>query len=251
VRGAYALIARSVVLIWQGVIWRGARCGRFGARCGRFLTALRYVALREPLGTQAEGWVGPRNPGQNNLAARPSNIKRRFLGCPRRGSSPSSGRPPSQQPWIATPPERTARLHSQNARPERTARAQPERTARTHSQNAQPECTTRAHNQNERTTRAHHPNATPQSKPQAYLMPEARFIALVRAPVERAFAAWDEDRRAGYEIRSFAVAVVQELPIARGCVYPLVLYWGQRGCIFGALSRRIHSDPRLEATPRI
>ena len=51
----------------------------------------------------------------------------------------------------------------------------------------------------------------------AYLVPSARVVALVRDPVARAYAAWDQNRRSNQEDRSFAAAAAAELPVATRC----------------------------------
>ena len=49
-------------------------------------------------------------------------------------------------------------------------------------------------------------------------VPEAHIILLWRDPIKRAHAAWDQNRRAGSEDRSFNDAVSNELPVFRRCV---------------------------------
>ncbi|KAJ1453720.1 P-loop containing nucleoside triphosphate hydrolase protein [Pelagophyceae sp. CCMP2097] len=49
------------------------------------------------------------------------------------------------------------------------------------------------------------------------MLPRAKLVALVREPVERAHAAWDQNRRAGSEARSFVHAISDELPTALRC----------------------------------
>jgi len=44
-----------------------------------------------------------------------------------------------------------------------------------------------------------------------------RLLAVLRDPIERAHAAWDETRRAGWEARSFPEAIVDEFPMAQVC----------------------------------
>ena len=51
----------------------------------------------------------------------------------------------------------------------------------------------------------------------AAFAPHARLLVLVRDPVERAFAAWSQNRRLGVEERSFNEAVLAELPTLRRC----------------------------------
>ena len=51
----------------------------------------------------------------------------------------------------------------------------------------------------------------------AYLVPSAQIVALIRDPVARAHAAWDQNRRSNQEGRSFGDAVSSELPVARRC----------------------------------
>ena len=45
----------------------------------------------------------------------------------------------------------------------------------------------------------------------------AKVVALVRDPVKRAHAAWDQNRRSNQEGRSFVQAARAELPVARRC----------------------------------
>lgn len=49
------------------------------------------------------------------------------------------------------------------------------------------------------------------------LMPAAKLIVLVRDPARRAHAAWDQNRRAGSEGRTFKQAVEDEMPSAVRC----------------------------------
>ncbi|KAH8067399.1 hypothetical protein JL720_12441 [Aureococcus anophagefferens] len=51
----------------------------------------------------------------------------------------------------------------------------------------------------------------------AFLVPAAKVVALVRDPVKRAHAAWDQNRRSNQEGRSFVQAARAELPVARRC----------------------------------
>eukprot|EP00622_Pseudochattonella_farcimen_P005085 FR740629.1.p1 GENE.FR740629.1~~FR740629.1.p1 ORF type:complete len:315 (+),score=14.58 FR740629.1:44-946(+) len=51
----------------------------------------------------------------------------------------------------------------------------------------------------------------------AELLPEAKIIVLTRDPVRRAHAAWDQNRRAGSEARSFKDAVRDEMSTATRC----------------------------------
>merc|ERR1712232_760630 len=44
-----------------------------------------------------------------------------------------------------------------------------------------------------------------------------KLIALVRDPIHRAHAAWDQNRRLGMEPRSFKEAVIAEWPVAVQC----------------------------------
>ena len=48
-------------------------------------------------------------------------------------------------------------------------------------------------------------------------MPSARVVALVRDPIRRAHAAWDQNRRSNQEDRGFEAAARAELPVARRC----------------------------------
>lgn len=49
------------------------------------------------------------------------------------------------------------------------------------------------------------------------LLPAAKIIILVREPVDRAHAAWDQNRRAGSETRSFDQVVAAEMTTAMRC----------------------------------
>ena len=51
----------------------------------------------------------------------------------------------------------------------------------------------------------------------AFLVPAAKVVALVRDPVKRAHAAWDQNRRSNQEGRSFVQAARAELPVERRC----------------------------------
>ena len=51
----------------------------------------------------------------------------------------------------------------------------------------------------------------------AFVLPSAFVVAMVRDPVRRAHAAWDQNRRSNQEDRSFAAAARAELPVARRC----------------------------------
>lgn len=51
----------------------------------------------------------------------------------------------------------------------------------------------------------------------ASLFPRAKILVLTREPITRAHAAWDQNRRAGAEDRTFQQAVVDELPMAQQC----------------------------------
>ena len=51
----------------------------------------------------------------------------------------------------------------------------------------------------------------------AFVLPSAFVVAMVRDPVRRAHAAWDQNRRSNQEDRSFAAAAAAELPVARRC----------------------------------
>lgn len=51
----------------------------------------------------------------------------------------------------------------------------------------------------------------------AATFPEARILVVTRQPIERAHAAWDQNRRSGAEGRSFDEAVEAELPTAQRC----------------------------------
>ena len=49
------------------------------------------------------------------------------------------------------------------------------------------------------------------------LLPAAKLIVLIRDPIKRAHAAWDQNRRAGSEMRTFKQAVKDEMSTAVRC----------------------------------